>query len=138
MKEALRSEFSDTRSVRFTRVLLGLSSSYGKGNIIWRVNDANKEIERIPSPIYFKIIGDRIFVVAKKVPVEVYNRKFFFQKMKAVKMDNGKTRYEKSGRGFPVFSLNANELNLQNLLRAYVGEYNKTLDKVHRYVEVVE
>ena len=138
MKEALRSEFSDTRSVRFTRVLLGLSSSYGKGNIIWRVNDANKEIERIPSPIYFKIIGDRIFVVAKKVPVEVYNRKFFFQKMKAVKMDNGKTRYEKSGRGFPVFSLNANELNLQNLLMAYVGEYNKTLDKVHRYVEVVE
>lgn len=138
MKEAVRSDSSDTRHVRFVRVMLGLSSTYGKGDITWRVNDANKEIERVPSPIYFKIIGDRIFVVAKKVPVEVYNRKFFFQKMKAMKGFGGRTKYERVGRGFPVFSLKENELDLQKLLKAYVGECNKSLDENCRYVEVRE
>lgn len=44
--------------------------------------DAEKDdflFERVPSPIFYKIIGNNIYIVAGRIPKKLFNHKFFFK-----------------------------------------------------------
>lgn len=42
------------------------------------IADTSEELERVPSPIYFKIIKNVVFIAAKKIPEKIYGRTFKF------------------------------------------------------------
>lgn len=43
--------------------------------------NSSEELERVSSPIYFKIIKNVVFIVARKIPKEVYGKEFKFSSL---------------------------------------------------------
>ncbi len=50
----------------------------------------NEEIERFPSPVFFKIIGNRVYYVAKRISEEILDKEFEFSIKNNRKIDYGK------------------------------------------------
>ena len=81
---------------RFVRALLGLTDHmeyiskfiYDKEKEKWKPDSKSKSsikieskedtIERIPSPIFFKIINNTVYIVAKRIDKRVFNKTFTF------------------------------------------------------------
>lgn len=70
---------------KYVRAMLGtgMTLSYIKkqGNSRDKVSitiSSNSDIKRVSSPIYFKIIKNIVFIIAKDIPKEVYNQSFTF------------------------------------------------------------
>ncbi len=87
-KMAIEQHFIDkkakTQDWYFIRALLGLSSNhaYEKGKLSFLksidIKETTGAIERIASPIMFKVIFGRIYVFAKEINEEVYGKTFSF------------------------------------------------------------
>lgn len=74
---------------KFVRALLGLAEHYeyinGKqderGKLVRdtiKINPESEDIERIPSPIFFKIINGTIYIVANRIDNDVFGKEFTF------------------------------------------------------------
>lgn len=91
------------------------------------ITSCDKNISRVPSPIFFKIIRNVVFIVAKKVPEEIYGKEFRFENKLWNKEGVLKT---------------PDEFDIDDFLMQYVDYYNNQLrDKVHnmgRNKKVVE
>ena len=67
----------------YVRALLGVGDRilYRQKNrpeITVSIKNKEKEIERLASPIFFKVIGNKVYVVACRIREEIYGKKFEF------------------------------------------------------------
>ena len=93
------------------------------------VSPVKSDISRVPSPIYFKVIRNVVFIVAREVPEEIYGVEFQFENEKWHKKGCLKT---------------PDAFDIDDFLERYVDYYNHSLrDEVgdirkNRKVEVVK
>lgn len=82
-----KKDFIDSRNAKYVRALLGLSpkleylNSYDekKSKIIIKIHDKENEIARTDSPVFFKIIGNFVFICADRIQKEIYGKSFSFK-----------------------------------------------------------
>lgn len=81
-KEWMNYDFVNTTKYRYTRALLGVCGSLSNGTSVKHfVKKDGQKIERLPSPIFFKVIGDKVYMVADRINECVYGETFkFFNK----------------------------------------------------------
>lgn len=109
---------------KFVRALLGLAEHYeyinGKqderGKLVRdtiKINPESEDIERIPSPIFFKIINGTIYIVANRIDNDVFGKKFTF-----------------NGNGEPVslFTPVNSEFNIDKFLAYFFAGYKKAIN----------
>lgn len=75
---------------------------------------SNSEIKRVSSPIYFKIIKNIVFIIAKEIPEEIYSKSFTFTN----------DLWKKKGDLYTP-----NGFDIDDFLDQYVQYYNKGLRK---------
>lgn len=71
----------------FVRALLGVGERIEflndlndrKDKVVVTISDSNKQIERLPSPIIFKVIGNSIYMVANRIDENIYGKTFTFE-----------------------------------------------------------
>ena len=101
---------------KYVRGLLGIANgiSYKEGtdsNKRINIKISNNEIERTISPIYFKVISNYVFIVAKRIPKDIYGKEFNFY--------NKNTRISDK---LPV--PNEAEFDIDVFLNSYVDYFN--------------
>ena len=100
---------------RYVRSMLGVGSTLTyreKGKKDVNITISSDEFKRVSSPIFFKIVGNVVFIVAKPVPEELYEKQFLFS----------------VGKKSEVISTPAKgEFDLQEMLAKYVTYYNSEL-----------
>ena len=85
------------------------------------IDSDNKEFERLSSPIYFKVIRDKVFIVAFDVPKELFGKKFKFSSKTEEKLDAKKKKITPGEVG----EICAPEsFDIQDFLADYVAIYN--------------
>lgn len=71
------------KNSRYVRALLGLSGTQSwaseRGRVSISIKDPKNKIERISSPVFFKIVGNDVYFIINKIPEEVYNQEFKFE-----------------------------------------------------------
>lgn len=123
---------------RYLRAFLGMGEQieYGTGyndkgfiekNPVVKVSIKCKEakFERLSSPIYFKVIGNVVFIVAFDVPKELYGTEFIFSGEK--KSKNKRIPAEAMGSGIlqvPSKAEVKGRFDIQDFLKRYVEFYN--------------
>lgn len=81
--------YEEINNSKFIRGIFGLSDRYEFSldnhpkytTLVVRIKDAITEdeaIERCHSPLYFKVIQNKVYVIHKKIPDKMYDRKFNF------------------------------------------------------------
>ncbi len=65
---------------RYIRVLLGLAELYDfpEEDVKVKIKCLNQEIQRVTSPLYFKVIGNTIYLTASQIPDKIYGQQFEF------------------------------------------------------------
>ena len=73
---------------RYVRALLGVASkveylnALDKNNfsekVIVNIREESKNIERMDSPIFFKVIDRCVFICANRIPIDIYDKTFIF------------------------------------------------------------
>ena len=71
----------------FVRALLGVGErieflndlNNRRDKVVVTISDSNKQIERLPSPIIFKVIGNSIYMVANRIDENIYGKTFTFE-----------------------------------------------------------
>ena len=81
-KDWLKYDFVNTTKYRYTRALLGVCSSLSKVISVKHFSEKKEDkIDRLASPVFFKIAGDKIYIVAKRINECIFGTKFkFFNK----------------------------------------------------------
>lgn len=69
------------KTPRYVRALLGTAGNVSyqeepKGRV--NVTISNEELPRVPSPVFFKVVKDTVFITAFPVPKEVYGKSYTF------------------------------------------------------------
>lgn len=122
---------------RYVRALLGVGGfvEFGNALVMKEMRDGSKkevlgekehitiqnaELDRVPSPIFFKIVNNVVFIVAGQVPEEVYDKVFTFT--------NGTTKGERAGRSGEIRTPAKGTFDIQDFLKEYVYYYNSDLD----------
>lgn len=64
----------------YVRIVLGMAEylTYKDVDDVILIEHKDKSIERVSSPIFFKIIGNYVFVTYRKIPQEIFNKEFEF------------------------------------------------------------
>lgn len=127
-KDALELYFGDnedkTKHWYFLRALLGLSSNhaYEKGKLSHlrsiEIREITGTIERIPSPIFFKVFKGKIYVFAKDIDSTIYSKTFSF----TPKQNN--TNVEPLQLNTPPLQM---QLNVNHFLDLYLNKKWKEL-----------
>ena len=76
----------------------------------------NSAIERVASPIFFKIVNNVVFIIAKEVPVEVFDKEFDFQ--------NTSKKGKRSNKKGVIKTPEKGSFDIQDFLKKYVEYYN--------------
>lgn len=82
-----KKNFADSCNAKYVRALLGLSPKLeylnpyneNKSKVLIEIHDKSNEIARTDSPIFFKIIGNFVFICANRIPKEIYGKSFSFK-----------------------------------------------------------
>ena len=132
----------DIQNAKYMRALLGigpkveyLNACDGKNfseKVLVKINAREKDIERMDSPIFFKIINNFVFICAERIPEKIYGKMFTFSgevrrpKYAATQCDSLGIKNGKKG-ALPVPT--ENELKrigftIDDLLEHYVRYYN--------------
>ena len=114
---------ADEERPRYVRALLGTAGniSYLKEDLQGRttVTISNSELERVPSPIFFKVIGDTVFITAFPVDERVYGKPFNF---------SGKRPYTQGTIRTPEKSLfPGGRFDIESFLAEFVAHYNELI-----------
>lgn len=92
----------------------------------------NKDIKRIPSPIMYKIIGNNLFIIVRTPASIVYGAEFKFSS----KWNFDNPRIENKTENVKRLQVpNSTEINVQDVVRAYVKDIN---DKGKYYTRMKE
>lgn len=129
---------TEVSNPRYIRALLGVGERISfltesrNQKIVVKVEHISEKkenkLERVSSPIFFKIINNVVFIVAKEVPSEIYDQEFEFRSK--IKHDNiriketGKTYKPKSGR---IHTPTKDMFDIQEFLENYIEYYNGEL-----------
>lgn len=101
------------KNPKFVRSLLGLAGNYsfrGDKRININVDHLHKKIERMPSPIFYKIIKNVLFIYGRPLPQAIYDQKFEFKS---------------GGKKIELFTPAENEFDLKDFMDQYVNYYNQ-------------
>ena len=112
---------------KYVRAMLGIGGTISykeekgkpskKGRVPITITSLDEDISRVPSPIYFKIIKNVVFIVAREVPEEIYGKEFQFKNELWKREGVLKT---------------PDEFDIDDFLKQYVDYYNGPLrKKVH-------
>ena len=106
----------DFKKTRFIKILLGFGTFIKFRNVkkTVTIKSSSNAIERLSSPIYFKVIKNVLFISAKEIPDEVFNHKFDF----TAKTDAGNRRVS-------LYSPGRGDFDIQAFLDSYVADYNQ-------------
>ena len=85
------------------------------------IADASEELERVPSPIYFKIIKNIVFIAAKKIPEKIYGRTFKFSSC----WESG--TISTPSKEQLIDNATGEAFDIQTFLKEYVDYYNGVL-----------
>lgn len=92
------------------------------------------KLERVASPIFFKIVGNVVFITAREVPDEIYDREFAFSN----KENGRKATIKTPSRD----DFKSGKFDIQSFLASYVDYYNvearKKLKNISRNARVEE
>lgn len=110
----------EVKNPRYTRAVLGTTEGIRyKTDVkkpiqvkIAHEHGQKLEIERVSSPIFFKVIKNAVFIVTYPVPDELFDQKFVFSS----EMTGGKK--------FSLPVLSKNEFDIYDFLNEYVSFYN--------------
>ncbi len=102
---------------RYVRAFMGMAAtqswkSESKKETI-SIADPRKEIERIESPVYFKIIENGIYFVIREIPDEIYGKVFEFRGRKTGRLKTPEKR-----------DFTDNHFDSEAFMSAYVSYYN--------------
>ena len=116
------------KNPRYVRALLGVGAGMSfiqkdgkrlKVKINHKKGDGDA-IERMDSPVKFKIIGNKVFITAEEVPEEIYGRMFEFQ--------NKERNWDGNKRGSLMTpskeDFKDGKFDIQTFLACYVNYYN--------------
>lgn len=143
-------EMEDKHPARYVRALLGVGSHVDYINS--KENKKNKvkikitqdrtnnklEIQRMESPIIFKIVANYVFICAKRIPQEIYNQNFTFETGKIYK-GHEEIILKTGGKG--TISVPSKEelekvnFSIDDLLDKYVKYYNS--DELRKCVSLI-
>lgn len=89
---------------------------------------SNSDIKRVSSPVFFKIIKNIVFIIAKEIPEEIYNQSFTFT--------------NDLWNGVSVCLNTPEEFDIDDFLDRYVeyynGELKEKVSNIRKNVEVVK
>lgn len=117
-----QANYQDVKNPRYVRAMLGTGSviQYREnGKVAATVKIESKEFERVSSPLFFKIVGNVVFIAASDIPEELYDQEFTFSsdwKMKKPERKNKNINTPKK-----------EEFDIHNLMDSYVVYYNGRL-----------
>ncbi len=120
---------TDAKS-RYVRAFFGTTDSFryntDKGEEK-AVEISSDEFERVPSPVFFKIIGDTVFITAYPVDKELYGKPFTFSRKKIGKDRKPEKKaelsdicYTPSESDFPY-----ENFNMEHFMEKYMDHYNE-------------
>lgn len=133
----------EDRNPRYVRALLGVGSNMSflksenprDGRLTVTINHKKGDgdaIERMVSPIFFKIIKNKVFITAADVPEEIYGRLFEFQ--------NKDKRWEGKRNGSLITPSKADfkdgKFDIQAFLENYVKYYNNGDLREHKLTSI--
>lgn len=113
------------KNPRYVRSLLGTAGAVTylkdlndkKRKTTIQIEDQSKDkLERVPSPIFFKIVGNIVFITAREVPDEIYDREFEFSNKEIGRKAVIKTPSRDDFK--------AGKFDIQSFLSSYVRYYN--------------
>lgn len=135
----------ESENARYVRALLGVGAKVEYLNDLdlkkysekVLIKIKNKDIERMESPVFFKVILDHVFICARRIPEEIYEKEFRFSSSvqrprdDAKKSDRLAIRNERSGN---IHTPSKEELceagfSIDDLLEQYVKYYNEMVRK---------
>jgi len=88
---------------------------------------SKSDIKRVSSPIYFKIIKNIVFIIAKDIPKEIYNRSFTFTN----------DLWNKSGCLYTPEEFDVDDF-LDKYVQYYNGKLREEVSNIGRKVQVVK
>lgn len=103
-----------------------------KGKMKVKIRPCNNKLARIPSTVHFKIIGNCVYILGKKVHERIYGKSFKFMGDCSMCLSTpSKSDFAKYGNEFPI------EDFLDDYMKYYNGELrDKDLKKVRSYQRV--
>lgn len=135
-----KKEVQDDLNPKYVRALLGkgdtITYHVDNDDVQVSINPAkiqNDSLERIPSPLLFKVIGKSVYVLARDVPTKVYNQEFIFDgykegKLKTPSIDD----FSDYGGKFPI------EDFLDNYMNYYNGKLRNDIHDMQSFQKVVK
>lgn len=119
---------------KYVRAMLGTTNRIKiKNETEIEIKDAGKDntiFERVPSPVFYKIIDKNIYIVAGRIPKDLYNHVFAFAVKKSAqnKSPNSKSNSAKKSSGtLPT----PDTFDIDDFMEKYVVYYNNEVDVKH-------
>ena len=140
----VRYEYQKNPKPRYVRAMFGKGDQIrykdegGRGFVnvsITPSSEQKKKLERIPSIILFKVIGQYLYILGQSVPEEVYDQKFDFKGLggKAKSLPTpSHADFPKTGGEFPIKDF------LDNYVDYYNGACRIDLQDMNRFKKVVK
>lgn len=97
------------------------------------VTKGKEKIERCASPIFFKIVGSRIFITADCVDERVFDRIFCFKNSGYTRRT--RDRSPRNGKFVEIHTLSGNEgknFDIANFLKCFMTYYNNNIRKMRK------
>lgn len=128
------------KNAKYTRALLGISDT-----VSWKISCTSNDkedititnvdsdpngtgkalVERIPSPVFFKVIGNNIYITASTIPDQIYGLKFRFQGVQEDILSTPQKSDFKNKMGFDI----------QGYLTEYGAYFNARMNKKRMNLE---
>lgn len=129
----------EMQKYRYVRALLGIGEQVEwiergdkprKERITIKDTIKTNAIERYASPVFFKIVGSRIYITANQPERRIFDRKFQFTNQGYTKEKNNKS--PRKGRSDYISTLTAAEgskFDMVDFFNEFMVYYNDNLDK---------
>ncbi|WMJ82287.1 hypothetical protein RBU49_08575 [Clostridium sp. MB40-C1] len=114
---------NDGKPKKYVRAMLGICDGvdfkeYSRNGKIRYVSD----IDRFQSPILFKIIENKLFIIPKKIPEEMFNKRFEFSNTHLI-------RGEKKTDKKTIYTPRCDQFNLEDFLCEFAEYFNNRLEE---------
>lgn len=114
-----RAVYEKTKNPKYVRAILGVGNNlqFKDGNKI-KIKTVNSKIERYASPLLFKVINNKIYIIPRKIDNYIFNKEFEF-------------RNKKTGRHINLFT--PEKFDLIEFLNYAMEKYNKNKEELFGY-----
>ncbi|KGM98502.1 hypothetical protein IRP63_03265 [Clostridium botulinum] len=114
----------DKKPKRYVRAMLGVCDGISfKDNIRCGNINYRSDIDRFQSPILFKVIQNKLFIIPRKIPGEMFRKKFEF-----CESINKSRKDDKNGMNRKIiYTPSCDEFDLQEFLCEFAEYFNKEI-----------